>query len=357
MTFGDIYLWVYGAFTIIYIFWLTTKPNVPFKQYSNPPILEFIIAIIAILLIGFTPVINQEGDDRTIYANTFNNFLYDGMEIPEDQKDQFFYGYQKLSSSFLPNYTWWFIITAIIYVANYFISCLKTFKQLAFPALLMVFISFGFYGYGVNTIRAGLALSFIVLAIFNYRNFYVFIPALIIAYFIHNSTGIPIIALILSRLFNKTFVYFILWFIAIGVSFVAGNYFNLLFEDLVIDNRASYFTDINENYKQGFRWDFVIYSLIPLVIGYYYIFVKHFKSQLYALIYNTYILANIVWVLVIRANFTDRFAYLSWFLIPFILIYPLLKGKIFYNQKKILGITLFGELAFLFLLYFRGIQH
>ena len=60
-----------------------------------------------------------------------------------------------------------------------------------------------------------------------------------------------------------------------------------------------------------------------------------------------YILANTFWILVIRANFSDRFAYLSWFIYSAVLIYPLVTNpKIVQNSSKwvsliILGLTLF----------------
>ena len=52
---------------------------------------------------------------------------------------------------------------------------------------------------------------------------------------------------------------------------------------------------------------------------------------------SLYILVNAFWLLVIRIPYTDRFAYLSWFLIPFILIYPLSLDKVFKNQNSILA--------------------
>jgi hypothetical protein len=43
---------------------------------------------------------------------------------------------------------------------------------------------------------------------------------------------------------------------------------------------------------------------------------------------NTYLLANSLWILLIEANFSNRFAYLSWFMMPWVLLYPFVPGKI-----------------------------
>ena len=48
----------------------------------------------------------------------------------------------------------------------------------------------------------------------------------------------------------------------------------------------------------------------------------------YARLVNTYLLANAVWILVIHSDQSNRFAYLSWFMMPWVLLYPFVPGKI-----------------------------
>ena len=113
------------------------------------------------------------------------------------------------------------------------------------------------------------------------------------------------------------------------------------------DSRTSYLNNMqNTSYQVGFRVDFIIYSLTPIIIGYYFIFKKKFRDNFYTLLYNSYILTNIFWILVIRANYTYRFAYLSWFMMPFIMVYPLLKQKLSLKENVWLGSILLGETAF-----------
>lgn len=50
------------------------------------------------------------------------------------------------------------------------------------------------------------------------------------------------------------------------------------------------------------------------------------------------------WVLVIRANFSDRFAYLSWFMYALVMMYPLLESPDSFNnvRQKIFGLYLYN---------------
>ena len=88
-------------------------------------------------------------------------------------------------------------------------------------------------------------------------------------------------------------------------------------------------------------------------MGGYYIFKKEFFNREYIMLYNTYIITNIFFVLVIRANYIDRFGYLSWMLMPILLIYPLLKQKMFERQNIVIAFTLILNELFTFIMYLR----
>ena len=154
--------------------------------------------------------------------------------------------------------------------------------------------------------------------------------------------------IMISKYYNKTPLYIKLWLFAVPVGLIAGGFFNSVFSSFVNDDRTAYLTTHNALYQQGFRLDFILYSLVPIVIGSYYTLVKKFKDRLYQIILNAYILTNVFWVLIIRANFTDRFAYLSWFMIPFVLAYPLLQRDAPVKRpNNWLAIILLGEAAFM----------
>ena len=83
----------------------------------------------------------------------------------------------------------------------------------------------------------------------------------------------------------------------------------------------------------GFRWDFLLYSMMPICLGYYIVIKKGIRDRIYEILLTTYTLANAFWVMVIRAQFSDRFAYLSWFMYAIVLAYPLFRMDIWGNRQ------------------------
>ena len=97
-----------------------------------------------------------------------------------------------------------------------------------------------------------------------------------------------------------------------------------------------------------FRWDFLLYSAMGVFVGYYFIFRRNFKDEYYHWIYNTFLVTNAFWVLVIRAAYSNRFAQISWFIMPIVLIYPFLKQRFWQNHERMLGLALLVFYAFAF---------
>jgi hypothetical protein len=235
-----------------------------------------------------------------------------------------------------------FAITSTLYIGIYVWACKRLTNGIA--TLSLFALCFGgpfFIGYLNNTLRAGLALALVLLAYSYFRENR--IKALIIALLavnIHYSTLLPIIAFAISHYYTKPKFFIWIWVLCVFVSLAAGSYFMELFSGMVSDERMSGYLEQDESqalmrYKVGFRWDFVVYSLIPLVAGWYYIVKQRFNDHFYKTIYSAYILANSFWILVIRAPFSDRFAYLSWFMMPILLGYPLIqRGTPITNSKR-----------------------
>lgn len=90
----------------------------------------------------------------------------------------------------------------------------------------------------------------------------------------------------------------------------------------------------------GFRWDFLIFSAVPIWWGWHVTNRLKSKDRSYEIVLNTYILANSIWVMVSRAAFSNRFAMLSWFLYFLVMAYPLLKFELYKNQGGRISIVL-----------------
>lgn len=68
-------------------------------------------------------------------------------------------------------------------------------------------------------------------------------------------------------------------------------------------------------------WKTVVGIFIMILYGYY--FEKMIKDSFYTKLLSLFILANIIWVVFMQTNFHYRIAYLSLFLYPLLILYPL----------------------------------
>lgn len=310
-----------------------------------------ILLLIAVLIMGALPI-KEIYSDRYLYAQTVS--LANARNLTQSGSDLFFYYYIKVTGLFLsPNL--WMYLTAFIYVLNHFIFSKKIGGYYLYSLFLMFLTGFFFYAYGTNTIRAGFAASFLLLALASYDKLIYFVLFILIAINCHFSMAIPALAMLVSRFYDKTKIYLFLWLIAIPLSAAVGHSFETLFSSITSDDRVSYLS-VNADkthYNVGFRVDFIIYSCVPVIMGYYYIVKRGLKDRFYSILYNTYVLANCFWILVIRANFSDRFGYLSWFVYPAVLVYPALKYQLWDRQNEKVALMIFLHGLFTYVMYLR----
>lgn len=327
--------------TLFAFFGFKSRPN------ASTVIPAILIALITLILLGFYPIEWGLETDRENYARIFFNVQEYGLSLEEYQKEFGFLLLTRVLGKFL-NVEGYFCVIALIYILNYFLTCRRLAGENMVWLLIAVILSMGFISYNINTMRGGLALSFIILAIAQYPSLIRMGLCLAIGVSLHTSAIIPAFLILVSYFYDRTKLFYILWFASVLLSFVAGNTFNTMFESMGGDDRTYYLVQETEAYESGFRLNFIIYSLAPLIVGAYYIFRRNFQSRIYRMIYNSYVLTNIFWVLVIRAAFSDRFAYLSWCMIPIVLMYPLLKkNPPVENPRAWIATILISETAFL----------
>jgi hypothetical protein len=303
--------------------------------------------------IALTPIVIY--DDKYNYQDKFLNTT---IAIFIEGKDIGWSLYTFIVKSFFDSVEVYFFLTAFIYTIGYYIFAKKYINNsMIFIFLLASFSSFGFLAYGNNTIRAGFALSLLLIALsFNKKMFY-FILFTALAVLSHKSMALPLLAFILTRFYSNSKGYFRIWLSTFVISIANVGFITKFFEYAFknFDGRSvSYFAnDVSIAYKTGFRLDFVLYSIVPIALGYYYINVLKIRDVFYVRLYNTYILVNAVWIIVIRMTFTDRIAYLSWFLIPFILLYPPIRYREQMNSNQLILIIIVGTLAFTTFMRFK----
>lgn len=318
-------------------------------MFTADKFFTIILMFVTVVMMGSQPI-RENYSDRHLYAVSVS--LARAGNLIQSGSDALFYYYIKISGLFFTP-TLWMYLTAFIYVFNHFIFSKKAGGYYLYPLFLMFLTGLFFYGYGTNTMRAGFAASFLLLAFAFYDKFVYFIFFILISINCHFSMVIPALAMLVSRFYNNTKLYLILWLVAIPLSAVAGHSFESLFLSMTSDNRASYLS-VNADethYNIGFRVDFILYSCMPIVMGYYYIAKRGIKDQFYSILYNTYILANCFWILVIRANFSDRFGYLSWFIYPAVLVYPALKYQLWNRQNMKVALIVFLHGMFTYIMF------
>ena len=259
-------------------------------------------------------------------------------------------------------------------------------------AMLFGLSSFSFFTYGVNGIRNGLACSIVTLAIIwaaKNKNYVAAGVVCFLALGIHKSTLLPMAALVAALFFiKKPKVALMFWLISIPVSLAAGGPISNFFMGLGFDDRAEQYmsdggieagTSVG---KTGFRWDFLAYSAMPVwLIWYVEKIIKKRREELgiektveeeetgvygagiladaqsmrvYNVLATIYLLTNAFWVMVIKANFSNRFAYLSWFLYPLVIAYPVIRLHIWEDQDKKAALILLAHVGFTMIMFLLG---
>lgn len=324
------------------------------KRPINSPFIGIVISLIFTFFVSTIKVdLNNWWDDHTVYTIGF--MTGEVISSASSVSESLFYAMTSFIRMFTDNYVIYFFIIATIYTGAHLWASKRLTNNNGTLIMFMMFVSSLFFvAYGANTIRAGLAMSLLILGFTFYNQSKITFAILALcAINIHLSMLLTLCAFIAAIFIKKPKMCFTIWLISIILSISLGSWFEEIFASSFEDNRTQiYFMQdpTKTHYKVGFRWDFVVYSLVPIVVGYYYIYRRHFQNKFYTIIYCTYIIANSFWVLVIRANFTDRFAYLSWALMPIILMYPLLTGNIFRHQNNKIALMLLFNVAITFVL-------
>lgn len=335
------------AMTVLHCFVLEINEN---KNVLYINFIGYISFLFTVLYMGLRPI-HDVFVDMTMYAHTFERFKENNpVKIYGDYG---FFNFLEASAKVMSAENFFFIC-AVLYVFPIYYISKKWFKEYWFYSFLVLVISFSFWAYGTNGIRNGLATSFFLFALaFKDRKIVLF-AIMFLACTFHKTMLLPSLAYLLVLLHNNPNTYLKVWFFSILLSLVFGGLFvelfaNIGFEDARVD---LYFTDeIDESLtKTGFRWDFLLYSATGVYAGWYYIIKKNFDDTFYIRLFNIYLIANAFWVLVIRANFSNRFAYLSWFMLGVIIIYPLLKQNFLSNQHRVIGGVLIIYFAFTYLM-------
>ncbi len=329
---------------------IDSKKNLTFINFSGYLLLFFLI-----LYIGERPIHGIFGDTVN-YDHTYTKYA-NGEPIPDDVNDFGWHLFMKGMSGLVSIHTF-FTICAFLYIFPLYKISKNLFNHYWYYAFVMFVVSFSFWTYGVNGVRNGAACSLFLWGLCYRNNKVVMAIFFFLAVTFHKTLFLPIAAYIATYFYNNPKAYFKGWLVCIPLSLVMGGVWISIFASLGFggdDRLSGYLTSQAESgtfSSSGFRWDFLFHSAFAVFAGWYFIIKRNFKDALYAQLFNTYLICNGFWVLVIRANYSNRFAYLSWFMMALIIIYPLLKEQFFKNQHFMIGRVVTIYFAFTYAMYY-----
>ena len=323
-------------------------------------ILSSLILVFIVLYFGFRDPYGswQYLGDTHRYTELFNYFKDGGNLL--DKRDIGFYYFMKICSSLLP-VNIFYLLCAYLYVVLPYFCYRYWFNDGALVALLLTISSLSFFGFGINGIRNGLATSIFLYAMIDFKYPIMRYILLAIAAAFHNSLLLPILGLAMTKYEIAPIQLMKVWLASLGFVLVVGSdlveYLNNLlnFFNLETERSSIYFSNyIDENFFEfRFRWDFVIYSLVPIVFGYRYVYILGYIDRRYLKLLNLYTIINTIWLFCIYLPYTNRIAYLSWFVAPMVVIYPLLVNRSNSGNNARLAIIVVFNLLTTLILQFK----
>lgn len=242
-----------------------------------------------------------------------------------------------------------YILIAFIYFFGTAYAFARLFGNNAIIAYIVWLAAFSTFSYGTNGIKAGAAASIFIIAISYHNKKIISLLLLLICLGMHHSMKLPIGAYIVCHFIKNPKYYIILWILCLMLSALHITQIMEFIGEIISDSDshgADYLLGEQTNIKKGFRPDFVIYSAVPIVLGYWIIIKENYKSKIYNFIWNIYTLCNALWLLCMYASYTNRIAYLSWSIYPLVLIYPFLFKRFILNQTTITKVIIAFHLLF-----------
>ncbi len=340
---------IIGIFFAIFLCVLTNKQLL---RGNGNIIIPTIFVILVTLYIGTRPIWCY--GDAKLYTTIFNLVKNGDWTALPGGSGEVFFGYVENLCIKYTDASNWLLVVALFYVVCMAVAAYRWMPRHMMVALLFLFTAFSFWGYATNGIRNGMATSIALVGLSCFSRgkaqLAIGYGFLILAACTH-TTMLLIVAVATAALFlrnTKTNIY--IWLGCIVIGLFAQEFFKSYFSGLVDDERMASYADMEVTTDKfsstSYRWDFILYSAMPILLGWYAIIKKKITDNTYQFLLHTYIFANSFWLLINTIAYSNRFAYLSWFMYPILIAYPLCKFKIFRRQGLATGLILLASITF-----------
>ena len=314
------------------------------RTKTSNQLFALLVCIFMIFFIGMRPLSGKYFVDMINYNEYYSFIFGDKFYFDKKAENLFFDNWFTWMASNMVDITSVFLIFAAVYFSLIYVACRKLFPRDTLLAFIVYLAAFSTFSYGTNGVKAGMAASTFLVALAYYDKLWLTIPLALFTYTQHHSMSLVIASYFIVLLVKNPKYYFVGWLVSLIIATLHIKFFQILFAGFTDEHGASYLLG---GLNSGFRLDFIIYSAMPVFIGYLMIYeYKLIQSRTYNILLSLYLTTNSFWMLCMYANFTNRIAYLSWFLYPIVLLYPFVNIKWHGQQIRYLRYAVYGHLAF-----------
>ncbi|MFM4841662.1 EpsG family protein [Aeromonas veronii] len=327
--------WVF-VYSIISIYSITglylykNKISVDISKYFA--LLSFISSGIFIFSLNYNRDIMSDSIGYSAYFQTIRVLDFTSILTYQDNFEIGFRLWNWMIGLISERSEFFFAITALTIFLVTQLSLLNIFNR--YVAMFTSFLYVGlpwFALYSASGIRQGLALSFVTLSLsflLKRRN-YISLIYFLIAVSFHRTAIIifPAYAVILLKVKPKQALIIYSLLVIGAVSDIFGSVVRVFLDvDSLSPREKFYFSGTVEEYKTGFRMDFFIFSIFPLVI-YYLIGRYKLRTDDIDKWIIIYLAINSLMLIFSFIPYYDRVAAFSWYLYPILLSMMLFKLK------------------------------
>ncbi|AYW46466.1 EpsG family protein [Tetragenococcus koreensis] len=294
-------------------------------------LLVYMIALT--LIVGITNTLTADMRIYLKYLNIMGNVsLSDSMSLTRWEPG--FVIFQWLLSKISTSYMFFIPVSALLILLLIIKPLKETIPFNKIPLVMFGYLSlFSFYNLLNNILRQGFSVAFLlVMLVYLEKNRYLHaIIFLIIATAFHKTAIIGIIIIILYKMSILLSKYVYIYFLAsLTMVFNINQKLVTILPFSLINDTESYlqqYTSDSSLLKYGSvnRLDFLLFSVFWFLLGLF--FYKKYLSNdsFYLLVIKAYAIYGTVFFLLGFISFSDRLAIYSWFLIPIVLFYPIIK--------------------------------
>lgn len=321
-----------------------------------------ILLVFMVSIIAFRDWNSPGFGDSVAYGKYFE-YAYTPQSVWYAKSKFFGYLYYYWSQYGLSPEFFFFVSACFYCLPMYFLSKIFARPYDAFFMLIFFACSFGWYSFGVNGIRNGWAIAMLIWCFLAWykKKYIISLACIIFAWCIHGSSMIAIAGIVGAYFYKKPKQAFKIWIVCFLVSLAVGSTVQEYLSSFGFINSdgggylVHSMNDTSSTAAMGgvFRWDFVGFSVVPILWGLYSLKTKCNDSKqylFYQFLLCSYIYANAIWLLAIRAAYTNRIAQLSWWMIPIIVAFPILRFD-FTKRGRIWAYALLCCFSFTYLMY------